>query len=547
MDRARRAGRQAERCAGRYAARIGALVLPALLSVFPAGVSAQQSTGSGSTASLPAAPVPSPTAPPSQGGSTGGGFPISLPTQNSFANPYLGSVQVEAPVPHVIPLSLDDAFRMGIANNLGLVYAKQSEGFDKAQQQQVLNVLLPNINVTGSTGVHQFDLESEGFRPSILPEFASLLGGGGSTANFPLIVKVDVTQGQATLSQYLFDWAGYDLVKALGHEVRSAGQSSASSRGQVVQNVGIAYLRVVAAQSQVAYDESLLKTDAGVLYQSQQRHLAGVGTRLDELRSRVQYGTEQQALIGDQGILAKAKIALNRSIGLAPEQEIAVSAAEPFASLDGMSAEAAVQQALAARQDYESDLEQIEAADLERKAATRERFPTLVFNGNYGVIGITGGIYHDTWTATGTLNIPIFEEAKFRSDRDQAQFTLSQARAQAGSLREQIGQQVRSDLIDLQAATSSLAVAKSNAALSQASLEQSIERFQAGIENDLPTTTAQSTLAQAQAQYVNAGFQYNEAKLNLARDLGMIDINFHPEWQGGRPAILRSGRTIPAP
>ncbi len=494
-------------------------------------------------ASLPPAPAPANTSTATTQGSTGGGFPIQVSNQSSLFNPYLGSIQARPAVPEVIPLTLDDALHMGIENNLGLVYARQSEAEQRAQRLQVLNVLLPNIDIQGSTAVHQFNLESEGFRPGLLPEFAALLPGGAAGAlNFPFIVKVDVTQGQANFSQYLFDWAGFDLVRALGHLLRSTVQTSASARGSVVQNVGTAYLQVIAAQSQVDFDQSLLQTDASVLYQSEQQHQAGILANLDEVRSRVQYQTQQQLLIGDQNTLAKAKIALNRSIGLAPEQEIRVADATPFPSLDIVDPNEAEKQALVARQDYQSSLEQLQAAELERKAATRERYPTLIFNGDYGVTGISGGTYHGVFAVAGTLNIPIFQEAKFRADRDTTDFTLANARAQVSTLREQISQQVRSSLIDLRAAQETVAVAKSNVGLAQTALGQAIERFQAGVENNLPSTEGASTLAQAQVQFVNATFQYNQAKLNLARNLGLIDVDFHPEWQGGRPAGVLSDR-----
>jgi outer membrane protein TolC len=477
-------------------------------------------------------------------GSTGGGFPVQVPTQSSLFNPYLGSVQARPATPQVIPLTLDDTLRLGIENNLGLIYAKQAEVGDRAQRLQTLNILLPNIDIHGSTALHQFNLQAQGFRPDVLPQFAGLLGGGagGRAITFPSIVKVDVTQGQANFSQYLFNLAGYDLVKALGHLLKSTVQTSASSRGQVVQNVGIAYLRVIAAQSQVEYDQSLLKTDASVLYQSEQEHQAGIIANLDELRSRVQYQTQQQALIADQGTLAKARIALNRSIGFAPEQETRVSDTTPFAQLEATTPEAAEREALNNRQDYQSSIEQLRAAEYERKAATRERLPTLIFNGDYGVTGVSGGIYHGTFAAIGTLNIPVFQEAKFRSDRDTTEFILQNARAQVGNVRGQIRQQVRGSLIDLKAANETVAVAKSNAQLSQIALEQSIERFQAGIEDNLPTIEAESTLAQSQVQLVNANFQYNQAKLNFARNLGIIDVDFHPEWQGGRPVGVLSDR-----
>ena len=515
------------------------------------------------SSTLPAAPTPNATTSgstgttgvaagggaqtPSLGGSTGG-FPVQVPSQSSSFNPYLGSVQSGPAVPRDIPLTLDDAFKMGIANNLGLVYAKQGEVQNQSQRLQALNVLLPNIDVSGGTAFHQYNLQAEGFRPGLIAQLGPVLGrlggggGGGGMASFPSIVKVDVTQGQATFSQYLFDWEGYDLIKAVGHLVKSSVRNSASSRGQVVENVGIAYLRVIAARSQVDYDQAVLATDQIVLYQTEQEHQAGTVANLDELRARVQLQTQQQAVIVDQNTLAKAKIALNRSIGLAPEQEIAVADAAPFPNLEAMTPEAAEAEALRDRQDFASASEQLEAASLERKAATRERVPTLQFNADYGVQGVSGGIYHGVFTALGTLNIPIFEEARFQADRDTAEYQLETARAQVANLRDTIRQQVRDDLINLRAAEATVTVARSNADLSRVALDQARQRFQAGIEDNLPTIEAESTLAQSDVQFVNATFQVNQTKLTFARDLGMIDVDFHPEWQGGRPAGVQSDR-----
>ncbi len=422
------------------------------------------------------------------------------------------------------------------------MYSKEAEENDRAQRLQALNVLLPNIDLSGGTSFHQFNLAAEGFRPGAIAQFAAALPAGSLSGNFPTVVKVDVTQGQLTYTQYLFDWAGFDLIHAVGHLVKSSERTSASTRGEVVQSVGTAYLRVIAAQSQVAFDQALLSTDANILYQTAQQHQAGTVANLDELRARVQYQTQQQALIADQNTLAKAKVALNRSIGLAPEQEIRVTEAAPFAELQPMPPEEAEEQALRGRQDYQSAIEQLQATEWERKSASRERYPSLLFSSNYGVQGISGGVYHGVFQAIGTLQIPIFQEARFRADRDTAEFQLQNARAQVANTREQIRQDVRGSLIDLNSAGVTVATARSNADLARVALEQATERFRAGVENNLPTITAESTLQQAQVQLVNATFQYNEAKLNFARNLGLIDVDFHPEWQGGRPAGVLSDR-----
>ncbi|HEY0785213.1 MAG TPA: TolC family protein, partial [Acidobacteriaceae bacterium] len=489
------------------------------------------------------APDPGPIAPaPQISGNAISSTPavLQVPATSSLFDPYYGSVQSRPARPEVLPLSLDDALRLGLENNLGLVYARQGEQQQHAQTLTLLNVLLPNVDVQGSHSLRQLNLEAQGFRPGLLAQLGPALGGGRSGA-FPFLVKVNETEGQANLSQYLFNLAGYDAVRAFQHSERAARMSSSSSRGLVVLNVGTAYLRAVAAQSNLDNARTLLKTDEAVLYQSTEMHKAGVTANLDELRSRVQYQTQQQSVIAADNTLSKAKIALNRSIGLAPDQQVQLTDAAPYASLDTMQIEAALRQALATRQDYRSLLEQLRTAEYERKAATHERLPTLIFRSNYGITGTNGGVYHDTWQATGTLNIPVFEEARFRSDRDTADFQLQNLRARIANLEGQIDQQLRDSLVDLRTTAELVRVARSNVDLATTELEQSTQRFQAGVEDNLPVTQSQSTLAQAQTQYVTAVFQFNQARLSFARNLGLIDQGYLPSVEGGRPAGLKNG------
>jgi outer membrane protein TolC len=482
----------------------------------------------------------------SQAGSTSGsGDVLQVPTTSSLFNPYYGSVKQAPARPEVLKLSLDDALRMGLENNLALVYARQSEQQQRAQKLTLLNVLLPNVDVTGSHAVHQFNLQAEGFRPGLLAVLGPLLGGGsgggGATTSFAYIAKANVTQGQANLSQYLFNLAGYDVVRAYQHSEKAAQNTSNSARGMVVLNVGTAYLRAVAAQSQVADARALLKTDETVLYQSVEKHKAGITANLDELRSRVQYQSQQQTLISEENNLAKAVIALNREIGLAPEQQVELTEVAPYEGLEAMTMAEARRQALGNRQDYQALLEQLRTAEYERKAATHERLPTLIFNSNYGVTGVTGGLYHDTWSAVGTLSIPVFEEARFRGDLDTAEYQLENVRAQIGNLGSQIDQQLEDSMVDLRTAAELVRVSKSNVDLATTELGQSTDRFRAGVDDNLPVTQAESTLAQAQTQYVTSVYQLNTARLGLARNLGLIDLGYHPEIAGGRPAGLAGG------
>jgi outer membrane protein TolC len=446
---------------------------------------------------------------------------------NSAQNAYTGSVQAVAVTPGVRSLSLDDAIRLGIENNLALTLAHQNQKSAEAQKLQLANALMPNLSVHGETGLHQLNLRAAGFSPGVLGQFATAFGlPPSAVASFPFIVKVDTTIGQVNLSQALFTWAGWDVWKAAKANERAAYYGAQSSRGLVVLNVGTAYLQALAASSQVDYAEALLKTDETLLFQAQEEHKAGTAANLDELRARVQYQTQQLTLIQAQNAFTKAKIALNREIGLAPEQQIQLTDATPYADLAAVSIEEAKREAYASRQDYQQIKQQLVAAELERRATKHERFPSLTFNGNYGVTGVSGEIYHGTFTATGTLSVPIFDEAKFRGDHDVAVAQLDELNSEYNDLKHKIDQQLRDSMLDLESAAELVRVSRSNVDLATKTLEQSTDRFQAGVDDNLPVVQAQSTLAQAQNQYVRSVYQFNQAKLGLARNLGIVDTQY---------------------
>ena len=95
-------------------------------------------------------------------------------------------------------------------------------------------------------------------------------------------------------------------------------------------------------------------------------------------------------------------------------------------------------------------------------------------------------------------------------------------------------------LLDLKTASDLVNVARSNVDLSTTALEQSTDRFQAGVDDNLPVVQAQSTLAQAQSQYVNSVRQFNQAKLGLARNLGIVDTQYKTYLQGGVPPDVKA-------
>lgn len=467
--------------------------------------------------------------------------------QNSAANPYVGSVQAVAYTSEPKTLSLDDAIKLGIEYNLALTVAREQQKTAEAEKLELVNILLPNLSLHGETGFHEYNLEALGFHPSLLPAFLPLLPPGTSPSAFHLITKVDTTIGQVNFSQALFNWAGYDVWRAAQAFQKAAYYSAQSSRGLVVLNVGTTYLQALAARAQVDYAQALVKTDETAFNQAHEEHLAGTVANLDELRARVQYQSQQQVLIAAQNNFEKAKIALNREIGLDPGQPITLTESSPYSELHPMDLPDARIEAYANRQDFLQLKQELLVAQREKRATTHERFPTLTFGGNWGVTGVSGGVYHETFAAVGTLSVPLFKEAQFRGDRDVAEAQLEEIQSRLDDLKQKIDQQLRDSFLDLETATETVQVAKSNLDLATTALDQTNQRFAAGVSDNLPVNEAQSTLAAAQTQYVSSVYQLNTARLGLARNLGIIDTQYRQYLQGGTPPEVKSDKAAGEP
>ena len=438
------------------------------------------------------------------------------PTPNPSVMTLAGDVKVERATPGTMPLSIDEAIDLGLKRNLGILLQVQNQRLVHGQVLTVKNNLLPSLTAVAKTSAQQVNLAALGFKP----------GKIDFTANFPTIVKVDVTSAQMNLSQQLFNVPAYYLYRAAQKADDVASWSMLNQRGTVALNVGTQYLRAVADASQIDNAKALLKADEVALNQATASHDAGVGTNLDVLRARVQLQTQQQALINAENTFAKDKIALNRLIGLPAEQELTLTDSAPYAEFAELPLDEAMKLAMERRKDLRSLQSQMEVADRTLKAVKYERLPSLSAEGFYGVVGETQGLYHGVFSAMGKLSFPIFEEAQLRGEREVATAQLTGLKQQITSLKVTIEQQIRSSMLDVDAANEQVKVARSNVDLATQALQDTTDRFAAGVDDNLPVVQAQATLASAQSRLVETLYRYNQAKLALARNTGVVETQY---------------------
>jgi outer membrane protein TolC len=440
------------------------------------------------------------------------------PNPSSASNPYFGSITLKPATDEVLQLSLDDAVQRGIANNLGLKEAENQERAIHGEQMQALQEFLPTITLTGDTGFYQHDLAALGFKPGL---------GAAFGVTIPLITHDTMTEGQIQFRQILFSGPVIAGWKAAGAATRSAHFAKMTARGEVIQQVASAYLHAIAAASEVEDAHALEQADMVQLNNAHEEHVAGTGSNLDELRARVQYQAQQQATIAAQNIVDKDLILLKREIGLDPGQKIVLTDRTPYSDLAEQTPEELSAVAYKSRQDYQNLQHQVVELRAVHSAYRSQRYPTLSFGGDYGVQDISSVGSHGTFAAVGTLSFPIFREAGLRGDIDASQAQLTAVNAQIDDLRGRIEQQVRSALLDVNAAGKLVKVSQSNVELATRALSDETERVNAGVDDTLPLVTAQASLASAQTGLIESMYQYNLAKLALARATGVLEQQYH--------------------
>jgi outer membrane protein TolC len=97
---------------------------------------------------------------------------------------------------------------------------------------------------------------------------------------------------------------------------------------------------------------------------------------------------------------------------------------------------------------------------------------------------------------------------------------------QIESLRITIDAQIRASMLDVDSSAELVKVARSNVDLSTQALSDARDRFASGVDDSLPVVQAQASLEESQSRLVATEFQFNHAKLELARNTGVVETQY---------------------
>jgi outer membrane protein TolC len=223
---------------------------------------------------------------------------------------------------------------------------------------------------------------------------------------------------------------------------------------------------------------------------------------------------------------------IHRCRGQGDEQEIILTDKMSYRPVPEMSLDESVQRAYKDRPDLHSAQARIRAAESDHKAARAGRYPTIDFRADYGDIGQHPSQSHGTFSVATNLRFPIFQGGSVQGRILEADSNLRRREAEFEDLKGQIYYEVQRAFLDLKAASDRVQVAQSAVQLADEQVQQSEDRFRAGVANNVEVVQAQEALATASENHISSLQAHSAAKLALAKAMGISDIEYEQFLRG---------------
>lgn len=422
-------------------------------------------------------------------------------------------------------LTIIEAVRRALENNLGVLTADQELGRAQGARWRALSDLLPNANGRVSETRQKINLAAFGFGSS---------SGGPSFPGAPDIIgPFNVFDARVYLSQAVLDLHALNDTRSESHAVAAARHTYQGARDLVIHVASDLYLEALAASAR-AESARAQETSARALYsQAVDLKQGGLIARIDVLRAEVQLNTETQRSTAATNDFEKAKLQLARAIGLPLGQNFTLDPNLPEVPTPDMTLEQAVEHAYASRPDYRAAIERVSSAEAARRAIIGEALPSVHVNADYGAIGLSAHDARATYTLSGAVTVPIFQGGRTRGRLLESDAEIRRRRAEAEDLKASIYYEIRTAFLDLHATDEQLKVATKARDLAEQQLAQARDRFAAGVASNIEVVQAQEAVAAANERYIVALYGYNLAKGALIRGVGSAEATLR-ELIGGK-------------
>jgi outer membrane protein TolC len=408
-----------------------------------------------------------------------------------------------------LKLTLRDAVNLALKQSPQVILANLGVARGEQERLMARSGLLPQAGANVSEIVHRLNVQA-----MLGLSFPGMPQHVGPFGTFQAGVSVAAPIFDLTL------WERYRSSR-LGVEADRAQETGA--REDSVLLVVSQYLGGQRAAADVDAAQSRVDLAQALYAQAADLQKNGVGTGLDTLRANVELQNEKQRLIVARTGLDTALFGLARLLNVDPLRRIELADQVSYFETPSTPLSETLERAYAARPELRQISTRQRQAELALRTAGDARLPHVGFSGFWAQLGLTPASVIPTYQYQFSLDVPIFTGGRIEAQRADAGLALQQLKQQEQDIRGRIALEVKTAIARLDAARSEVEVANQGVQLARQEVEQSRDRFQAGVTGNIEVVSAQNALARANDNQIAALFRYNQARADLAHSEGRME------------------------
>jgi len=421
-----------------------------------------------------------------------------------------GESSLDSPSPplQTLNLTLRGALAAAVENNPDVLLYKERIEAARGQVHTQLGAMLPNL--------------SSNVRQTRQTQFRGTFGLDPIRSDPFSIFDVRVSASQNLLSVSLIQrWRA-------SREMLHVSESESESRKfDTMASVALTYMEALKAMGMVKMHEANQQVMKDLLGLIKQRQRAGVASGLDLARLDAQLAGERQHSSVSHYAVERAKLNLLNLLALPYETPLALT--DEFRPdvpdvIDPPAVRAAVEDALKQRPEVVAQATRVRATELIYSSLTGERLPSLVAQGDYGLIGNRWNNSLDTYNVALLLQVPIFDGGQREGRIAESRSQLRQEALRLQSILNHVKMEVHDAMAGLTAARDQVDIAQAGMRSALKELELARERYTViTASSHFELTNGLTAVTRARENLVEALFQLNAARVNLARATGSLN------------------------
>lgn len=415
------------------------------------------------------------------------------------------SAQSPAVKPDSTPaITIDEAIQRALAIQPSMVQAQGVERNASAGLRSAKGAFLPSLSIGGSSNTNSSNRFNQATGqivnvPSSTSYSASLSANFNIFEGFARTASMNAARATADAATAGYTTAKYQTILA----VKAAYFAELADE----ELVHVAQVQVQAAQTQLQVATDKLR--------------AGAGVRSDSLSAAVAYGNAEVALLTAQANLDGARVTLGRQVGInGPVSAVADSTIPAFPDTAVIRATEIGSTPLVTAAEA-----QLHAARSQVTVSRAQYWPTFSVSYSNGFTGLEApwnstNTYVNNWSYRFSLNWTLFNGFTREQQVTSASVSRDVAQAQAADTRRSVHASITQQVIALAAARQQVAISQQNVASGTEGLRVAQEKFKFGAGLLVDVQTAETNLAQAEVNLVQARFSYRTALATLSALLG---------------------------